>query len=622
MIQVNSSSVSYQSFKKLLLTILTLFLLFCFNGCSQNENQTKVESIIDTENVNTEKLTEFLNSDIENGSRFSCLHDGWIYFSRSPYNTFGDAIEIGELYKMKKDGTEIMLLTEDAANNLTVIGEWLYYINNTDFRTLYRVKLDGSERSKIVDTHRFFSYIYIDGWIYFDEYLFKKGVGSDYYGSPGVYPAVAFSRIKPDGTQYQRLLDQEVQDFSYAPPYLYMSDASYNGVHEGGLIRINTDQFKKANIESNTIQFEVVTDFSVSGGSAVSEENKYYHATFTADSGYIVEEDMNTGEIKNLIKLENNFDTFNIKDGIFYYAIRVSNNEKIQIIRQSKYQKDILAEFESDRNIRMNIVGDWILYNVFENKYALSLDGKKHIQLTKSYETIGDEDMEKARDMLAAMENSLANLEEQGFYDGETLNFLALEALTYKYEISKFGLYSTDLIYYTINDLFKMSDDAIKKLNIKIQDIKVLYTYLTYFESVVENRPRWEALKQGDLEEATAILTYIKNFMTRMEEKEYLYVDAFSETNIDLRNIDESILFNAHFYETAFTPMLDERLPNMIPVKEIKVLNELGKSFDIVTLSKVSSGEIMDLGIKMEDLVKLQSDITYIEEVIKTYEGK
>ena len=67
------------------------------------------------------------------------LSDGeWIYS-----NLFG------KLHRIKADGTDITIISEDDARYMEMDSEWIYYSNWSDERQLYRIKKDGSAKEKI-----------------------------------------------------------------------------------------------------------------------------------------------------------------------------------------------------------------------------------------------------------------------------------------------------------------------------------------------------------------------------------------------------------------------------------------------------------------------------------------
>lgn len=57
------------------------------------------------------------------------------------------------LYKMKIDGSNNQMLTEDRAVNLVYYNDYIYFSNYSDGGTLYKVKNDGTKLEQILDNH-------------------------------------------------------------------------------------------------------------------------------------------------------------------------------------------------------------------------------------------------------------------------------------------------------------------------------------------------------------------------------------------------------------------------------------------------------------------------------------
>ncbi len=64
----------------------------------------------------------------------------WIYVS----NPFGNR----NIYRMKTDGTEKTLICSDRCNDICIIGDWIYYTNRDD-NFIYKIRTDGSSKSKV-----------------------------------------------------------------------------------------------------------------------------------------------------------------------------------------------------------------------------------------------------------------------------------------------------------------------------------------------------------------------------------------------------------------------------------------------------------------------------------------
>ncbi len=85
--------------------------------------------------VNTQGNTP---GNIANGG-YAAAQGSWIYYSSKSE---------GKMYKEKKDGSEKTAVTNDSASDINVIGDWIYYKNNSDSGSIYKIKADGTGKTK------------------------------------------------------------------------------------------------------------------------------------------------------------------------------------------------------------------------------------------------------------------------------------------------------------------------------------------------------------------------------------------------------------------------------------------------------------------------------------------
>lgn len=81
-----------------------------------------------------------------------------IYFSNEKDNR--------TLYKVNLDGSGLTKLTDDSAYDMQVCGDWIYYSNGKEENKLYKIKTDGTERTLIYNGSGYLLNI-INDWIYF-----------------------------------------------------------------------------------------------------------------------------------------------------------------------------------------------------------------------------------------------------------------------------------------------------------------------------------------------------------------------------------------------------------------------------------------------------------------------
>lgn len=93
-----------------------------------------------------------------------------------------DWIYLGDLFRVKKDGTDLQQLDYETASGITVDEDWIYYRSYD----MYRIKPDGSQKQKLNDSQTG-AYIIKDDWIYYSN----------------ISDGEKFYRMKKDGSQKQ-----------------------------------------------------------------------------------------------------------------------------------------------------------------------------------------------------------------------------------------------------------------------------------------------------------------------------------------------------------------------------------------------------------------------------------
>ncbi len=116
------------------------------------------------------------------------IDEGWIYYKG--YNWTDDA----KIYKISALGSKKSALSNDKPSgfqsegrsvrfslyeDICILDGWIYYINDYNNKYLYKIKLDGTERTKINDEPTF-DFEIVDGYIYFlDEDFRYYRINSD-----------------------------------------------------------------------------------------------------------------------------------------------------------------------------------------------------------------------------------------------------------------------------------------------------------------------------------------------------------------------------------------------------------------------------------------------------------
>lgn len=132
-----------------------------------------------------------------------------------------------QIYSVPVQGGMSILLADDAAENVMVSGEWIYYANGSDQFRPYRMKLDGTRRMKLSDDETLFLALAGDSLFYSNlsdgEKLYRlkldgsgraavAGDRTGYVNTDGRYlyytntsDGNALYRIKPDGSARSKI---------------------------------------------------------------------------------------------------------------------------------------------------------------------------------------------------------------------------------------------------------------------------------------------------------------------------------------------------------------------------------------------------------------------------------
>lgn len=150
------------------------------------------------------------------------------------------------IYKVKTDASGKTRLIDVYAHNLTVINDWIYFVNDSLNNYLCRMKLDGSEKGVVLDIP-VNDFVMKDGWIYYtDVYEFHimkskmdgtqisvfddsnslgeiKLVGDFlYYQTFGMEAGnFGIHRTALDGTQKLTYLDEKINSYVVDTEWIY-----------------------------------------------------------------------------------------------------------------------------------------------------------------------------------------------------------------------------------------------------------------------------------------------------------------------------------------------------------------------------------------------------------------
>ena len=125
-----------------------------------------------------------------------------------------------QIYTMPSTGGMAVLVSEDVAENAVAWDNWIYYANGSDGYKPYRVKLDGTGRTKIAN----------------DETLFMS-VAGDWLFYSNLSDGEKLYRVKTDGSQRIKLSEDRVGYLNIDQRFVYYTNTS----HGNALFRIKPD---------------------------------------------------------------------------------------------------------------------------------------------------------------------------------------------------------------------------------------------------------------------------------------------------------------------------------------------------------------------------------------------
>ena len=192
------------------LLIVCGFAVTMFAGCSANNTTNNTGS---NTTVNTKGNT---NGNIDNFGQ-AALQGDWIYYT-----------DFLALYKIKTDGTGKTKLSDGSAFFINVVGDWIYYYSDSTDGGTYKIKTDGTGKTKLEIESPGYSVSYINvvgDWIYFTSF---DGEASKIY------------KVKTDGTAKTMINNDNSSFINVVGDWIYYSVPTFfysNGV----LYKIKTD---------------------------------------------------------------------------------------------------------------------------------------------------------------------------------------------------------------------------------------------------------------------------------------------------------------------------------------------------------------------------------------------
>jgi len=277
----------------------------------------------------------------------------WVY-----YSNWSDG---SKLYKMKSDGTQKTKLSNQACVRIQVVGDWVYFIADA----LYRVKTDGTQETKISD--KWAGYCVVGEWIYY--YV------AEYAGQGLIY------KMRVDGTEntlIKDVVDGEFNthmDFRVLGNYIYYSiyakipkeEQQPNGPYWRAQSRCIT--FDGVDVPIDQYTAETIVPSSV-------YDNGWFYSQRNDDwpqSGGVFKFRPDGSEKTVLLKTGSGVNNINVSNGWIYYE-GADNGWGIFKIKTDGTGKTKLSGDFVDSGLC--VIGNWIYYsNDGVHQYRLKTDG-------------------------------------------------------------------------------------------------------------------------------------------------------------------------------------------------------------------------------------------------------
>lgn len=167
-----------------------------------------------------------LNQNLDPSKNFNQRED-WSYFT-SPYDN--------KLYKIKNDGSERTKLSDDPARCINIVEDYIYYINDDDY--IYKIKTDGTSRTKLYAQSYYNTIIVAGNKIYLQK-------------SDGIYS------INLDGSNPKKVVEVAPNTFIGGSMALVGNDIIYS---DRGINAVSLDGTSKVCLYPNYDNISFITD--------------------------------------------------------------------------------------------------------------------------------------------------------------------------------------------------------------------------------------------------------------------------------------------------------------------------------------------------------------------------
>jgi hypothetical protein len=265
---------------------------------------------------------------------------------------------------MNTNGTERTIIDQENAALINIVGDWIYFINNSSYGLVYKIKVDGTSRNlqdsidhKFVNANKFGNEnsnilneslsSYQDNWVYF----------ADRYG---------LFRATVDGSQIYQITQGMIRNINVVGEWVYYTVSMPSYDESNWLYKVKIDGTEKTQLNNGYCNNVLVYDDWI-----------YYIDSRGGGKFYRIKTD---GSQKSLITTEEySTGSFNIIDDWIYYT----NNGSIYKMKIDGSQKQVILQHKNAYMVGIN--DNWVYYKTSEMNdkglYRVSIDGQNNSKL-------------------------------------------------------------------------------------------------------------------------------------------------------------------------------------------------------------------------------------------------
>lgn len=243
---------------------------------------------------------------IKNGGSVAVQGD-WLYYSFGPSYIEGKSDNI---YAYKKDGSLKIKLSNNFGKYINVVGDWIYYSRYGGGNGIYKVRIDGTDETKLDSDHYCAFLTVIGDKIYYvsdynattlfrmnvdgsnkvalGEYIYSANVSGNYIYYKDTAELNTLYKMNLDGTGKTRVSDESVESYIVDGEWIYFR------ANDHKLYKMKTDGSEKTSIGNvDTYDYNILNGWVY----YVNTQDKHLYKIKADGSGNIKLSDDNASEV-------------------------------------------------------------------------------------------------------------------------------------------------------------------------------------------------------------------------------------------------------------------------------------------------------------------------------------